>query len=194
MAVFRGDRWRSGRTGRWVRNVTVAKQLKVPRSAVRATERYPKKLVEVTAVSRIRLPDRYIESLHRRVLVSPSRRELRQVRASLKRSVVKATKTHMGGKELEKYGKKVKARYEVRRRVTKAAAERKTEVRDIGVSPKDWDDAKKREYEEWWQKLGPKGRREMKKYLPVEVVAWLDKRKPRKLPPRDKLGRFKKRR
>jgi len=175
MAVFKGGRWRSARTGRWVKRVTVARQRKVPRSAVDLGEKKPQKAtVEVSAVSRIRLKDRYIETLHRRVLVRPTQKKLRQVREQLRRSAVKDTKAHMGGKELKKYGRKVAARTEVRRRITTAAPEHKTEVRDIGVLPEDWDEEKQQEYQEWWDDLDADEKRNMRKYLPVEVLSWLD--------------------
>jgi hypothetical protein len=133
MAVFKGGRWRSARTGRWVRNPTVAKQLAVPPRAVSGTGRYPKRWTEVTAVCRIRLGDRYVEALRRISIKDATRRQLRDARAAARADVRRMLAKKLRTSERPKLAKALRkaTRVEQRRRVRRPARERKVEVRSI---------------------------------------------------------------
>lgn len=182
MAIFRrwtlpsgekAGRWVSARTGRIVKNVTVAKQKGVPRSAIRGNEGTPRRWTEIEAVYRVKSGERgrekYIEAVRRITIHDATRREIRFA-ARRAREYVRS--------EVKKKGGTMKGRIvvgvEKRRRETRPTAGAAVEVREAGEMPEIMSKERREDYQDWWDALGPEGRREMAKYLPVETLAWLE--------------------
>lgn len=135
MAIFRSGRWRSARTGRWVRNVTVAKQLSVPRRAVSGTHRQPARWTEVTAVCRIKIgpkgKERYVEAVRRITIHDATRKQIAAAQKRVRGWVVKSVSKKLGRAKVTKAARTVVG-VEIRRRRRRPKAGKRIEVRDTG--------------------------------------------------------------
>jgi hypothetical protein len=135
MAVFKSGRWRSKRTGRWVKNVTVAKQLSVPRRAVSGTHRAPARWTEVTAVCRIKIgpkgKERYVEAVRRITIHDATHKQITAARGRVKEWVTKSVDKKLGRKKVTAKARTVVG-VEVRRRRRRPKAGKRVEVRDTG--------------------------------------------------------------
>jgi hypothetical protein len=149
MAVFKSGRWRSESTGRWVKNVTVAKQLSVPRRAVSGTHRAPARWTEVTAVCRIKIgpkgKERYVEAVRRVTIHDAKRKDISKARSIAKKWVIANVGKKLGRSRIsEKAMRQLKTQpkkigrmrtvigVEVRRRRRRPKAGKRVEVRDTG--------------------------------------------------------------
>ena len=135
MAVFKSGRWRSESTGRWVKNVTVAKQLSVPRRAVSGTHRAPARWTEVTAVCRIKIgpkgKERYVEAVRRVTIHDAKRKDISKARSKVREWVVKSVQKKLGRHKVTAKARTVVG-VEVRRRRRRPKAGKRVEVRDTG--------------------------------------------------------------